>query len=266
MNTLPVFFLSHGSPMHAINAGEAGAVWQAMAAALPEPPRAVLMASAHWETNLPMLSGSATPDMIYDFGGFPEELYRIRYPAPGAPAVAQRALGLLKDAGITAAIDGCRGFDHGAWVPLRKLFPEAKVPVLQLSIQPALGTRHHFDLGRALRPLRDEGVLIVASGHLTHNLRDWMSGARAAAQGATAIAPYALEFQAWIHDRLQAADHEALFDYRQLAPHATRAHPSEEHFLPLFIALGAAGDPPRVERVFAGFEGSALAMDAYRFN
>ncbi len=268
MNALPALFISHGSPMHAINAGPAGDVWTALGQSLPAPPKAVLIATAHWETNLPMLSGSAAPEMIYDFGGFPEALYQIKYPAPGAPDVAQRGLALLKQAGITAAIDGCRGMDHGAWVPLRKLFPDANVPVVQLSVQPALGPRHHYELGRALRPLRDEGVLIVGSGHLTHNLREWMSGARAgrsAGDAPPAIAPYALEFQAWIYQHLLAGDNAALFDYRQQAPHAVRAHPREEHFLPFFTALGAAGERPNVERVFAGFEGNALAMDAYRF-
>ncbi len=268
MTAMPSIFISHGSPMHAINAGAAGEAWSALAQALPTPPKAVVIATAHWETNLPMLSGSKAPEMIYDFGGFPDALYQIKYPAPGAPEVAQRGLALLKAAGITAAIDGCRGMDHGAWVPLRKLFPQANVPVVQLSVQPALGTRHHYELGRALRSLREEGVLIVGSGHLTHNLRDWMSSARPAKDaggGEPAIAPYALEFQAWIHAHLMSGDNAALFDYRQQAPHAARAHPSEEHFLPFFIALGAAGDAPKVERVFAGFEGGALAMDAYRF-
>ena len=280
MHELPVLFISHGSPMYAINAGAAGDVWAQLGQALPAPPKAVLIATAHWETNLPMLSGSEAPEMIYDFGGFPEALYQINYPAPGAPDIAQRGLALLKEAGLTAAIDGKRGLDHGAWVPLRKLFPDANVPVVQLSVQPALGPRHHYELGRALRPLRDEGVLIVGSGHLTHNLRDWMSTARtthgaADAQAVIApyvIEPYALEFQAWIYERLRAGDHAALLDYRQRAPHAVRAHPSEEHFLPFFVALGAVGvagatgGRPAVERVFAGFEGGVLAMDAYRFS
>ena len=267
MNSLPVFFISHGSPMHAINAGAAGDVWTQLGASLAAPPKAVVIASAHWETAQPMLSGSAAPEMIYDFGGFPEALYQIKYPAPGAPAVAQRAQQLLNDAGLNAAIDTRRGMDHGAWVPLRKLFPDANVPVVQLSVQPSMAARHHYAIGRALQPLRDEGVLIVGSGHLTHNLRDWSNGARAQRDnhGATQIMPYAREFQAWVYRHLLTGDNAALFDYRQQAPHALRAHPSEEHFLPLLIALGAAGDQPTVERVFDGFEGSALAMDAYRF-
>jgi len=259
MQKLPTLFLSHGSPMHAVNAGAAGEVWAALAKKLPKP-KAVLMVTAHWESNLPMLSGNARPSMIYDFGGFPEELYKIRYPAPGAPDIAARAQQLLKDAGITAGIDGCRGFDHGTWVPLLKMYPDADVPVVQLSVQTAMSPQHHYEVGRALAPLTKEGVLIVGSGHLTHNLRDWM-----ATRGQGTRAAYAQHFQQWVYEHLASHDVNALTHYRREMPDAVRAHPTEEHFLPLFVALGAAGEDAKVERVFDGFEGNALAMDAYRF-
>ena len=259
MQKLPTFFISHGSPMHAINAGAAGDVWAALTEQLPKP-KAVLMVTAHWETNLPMLSGNVKPSMIYDFGGFPEALYIVNYPAPGAPDIAAKAQALLKGAGLTAGIDGCRGFDHGTWVPLLKIFPEADVPVVQLSVQTAMNPRHHYDVGRALAPLTKEGVLIVGSGHLTHNLRDWM-----VSRGQTAHLPYAQKFQSWVFEHLAAHDVDALIRYRQEAPEAVRAHPTEEHFLPLFVALGAAGEGAKSERVFEGYEGAALAMDAYRF-
>src|SRR5688500_19271482 len=174
--TLPVLFVSHGSPMTALEPGAAGAAWKAFARSLPAP-RAVLIASAHWETELPMLTGTPKPETIHDFGGFPQPLYALRYPAAGAPDVAAEALGLLKSAGITAGVDGCRGLDHGAWVPLMHMFPDAEVPVVQLSVQPARGAEHHIALGRAIAPLSDKGVLIVGSGHATHNLRDWRSNA-----------------------------------------------------------------------------------------
>jgi len=260
MQKLPTLFLSHGSPMHAINAGKAGEVWAALAKQLPKP-KAVLMVTAHWESNLPMLSGNPKPSMIYDFGGFPEELYKIVYPASGEPGIAARALALLKTAGITGGIDGCRGMDHGTWVPLLKMYPDADVPVVQLSVQPAMNPRHHYEVGRALAPLTREGVLIVGSGHLTHNLRDWMMS-----RGHGAKAAYALKFQDWVYQHLTAHDVDGLTRYRQDAPDAVRAHPTEEHVLPLFVTLGAAGEGAVVERVFDGFEGSALAMDAYRFN
>ena len=259
MPKLPALFLSHGSPMHAINAGKAGEKWAALAKQLPRP-KTVLMVTAHWETNLPMLSGNARPSMIYDFGGFPDELYKIVYPAPGSPDVAAKAQTLLRSAGFTAGIDGCRGLDHGTWVPLLKMYPDADVPVVQLSVQTANHPRHHYDVGRALAPLTTEGVLIVGSGHLTHNLRDWMMS-----RGQTAHAPYVKRFQRWVFDHLATHDIDALTRYRQETPDAVRAHPTEEHFMPLFVALGAAGEGAESTCVFDGFEGTALAMDAYRF-
>ncbi|TAK85154.1 MAG: dioxygenase [Betaproteobacteria bacterium] len=258
MSALPSVFISHGSPMHALEPGAAGEAWKALGRRLPAP-SAVLISSAHWETNLPMLTGSSKPETLHDFYNFPEPLYRLRYPAPGAPAVAQRAQALLKEAGFTAGIDGCRGLDHGAWAPLLYVYPDASVPVIQISVQPALGPRHHFALGKALRPLTRENVLVVGSGHMTHNLRDW-------ARGGGRPEPYAREFAEWVKERLLAHDVEALIDYRSRAPHGVRAHPTDEHFLPLFFALGAASDASRPERAFDAIDAGVLAMDAYVFN
>jgi len=257
---LPALFLSHGSPLHALDAGAAGEVWAQLAQSISAP-TAVLMVTAHWETNLPMLSGNERPAMIYDFGGFPDALYHIKYSAPGAPAVAGQALALLKLAGITAAIDDRRGFDHGTWVPLLKMYPEADVPIVQLSVQPSLGPAHHYRVGRALAALREQNVLIVGSGHLTHNLRDWFAGG-----GKLGEKNYAHEFQSWMFEHIKARDRDALLAYRDAAPHAVRAHPSEEHLLPLFVVLGAAGADYHVERKFSGFVGDVLAMDAYLFS
>ncbi len=250
-------FISHGSPMHALQPGAAGEAWKALAKRLPRP-RAILIASAHWETNLPMLTGSDKPETVHDFYNFPEPLYRLRYPAPGAPEVAKRAQSLLKDAGFTAAIDGCRGLDHGAWSPLLYMYPDADIPVVQISVQPELGPRHHVALGAALKKLAEDGVLIIGSGHMTHNLRDW-------ARGQGAPAPYAREFQAWVFDKLKAKDWETLVDYRSRSPHGVRAHPTDEHFLPLFFALGAASEKAKPERVYDAVDSGVLAMDAYLF-
>ena len=254
---LPTLFLSHGSPMHALEPGAAGDVWAALGKRLARP-RALVVASAHWETNVPMLTGNARPQTIHDFFGFPDPLYRLRYPAAGEPSIAARAAELLKAAGFTAAIDGGRGLDHGAWAPLLHMYPDADIPVVQVSVQTPLGTRHHLALGRALAPLAAEDVLLVGSGHLTHNLRDWMRG-----DGDAAPAPYAREFQSWVNARIAERDLDTLADYRASAPHGVRSHPTEEHFLPLFFALGAAGPRYRPERVFDAIEGGALAMDAY---
>jgi 4,5-DOPA dioxygenase extradiol len=256
---LPTLFLSHGSPMTALEPGAAGAAWVALARALPRP-RAVLMVSAHWDTALPMLTGNPRPETIHDFGGFPEALYRIGYPAPGDPELAQQAAALLKSAGFTAGIDGCRGLDHGAWVPLRWMYPEADVPIVQLSVQTQRGVAHHWHLGAAIAPLADDDVLIVGSGHATHNLRDWMQHQRTGAP-----MPYAAEFADWLAGRIAAHDRDALIEYREREPDAARAHPSEEHYVPLLVAYGAAGQQARAERVHQSIVGGALAMDAYAF-
>jgi 4,5-DOPA dioxygenase extradiol len=258
--TFPTLFLSHGSPMHALDAGGAGKAWRAIADSLPAP-RAILMVSAHWETSLPMLTGADSLRTIHDFGGFPEPLYRLRYDAPGSPGVADETATLLRDAGITSSINGCRGIDHGAWVPLRSMYPAVDVPVVQLSVQPGLGTAHHLQMGRALRPLLDSDVLLIGSGHVTHNLRDWMTS-----RGSAQPLPYVTAFSAWLEKTLASHDEDALLAYRELAPEATRAHPTEEHFLPLYVALGAAGARAKSRRIYAGMEGAALSMDAYRFD
>ncbi len=260
-NRFPTLFLSHGSPLYALDAGAAGTAWEAMVQRLPKP-RVIIVITAHWETNLPMLSGNAKPNMIYDFGGFPDALYQISYPAPGAPDTAALAVARLKAADITAAIDGCRGFDHGTWVPLARMFPNADIPVVQLSVQPTLGVAHAYRVGAALAALRDEGVLIVGSGHMTHNLEDWMARSPMTTEYVTA-------FQTWMLARLTANTRDDLTHYRERAPHAVRAHPTEEHLLPLFVAHGAAGamlETPSVARTFSGLEGGALALDAYRFD
>jgi 4,5-DOPA dioxygenase extradiol len=259
MARLPTVFLSHGSPMHAIDPGVAGRAWEALGRDLPRP-RAILMASAHWETSLPMLSGNPKPQTLHDFGGFPPELYALRYPAPGLPELATRAVALLKDAGVTAGVDGCRGLDHGAWVPLLHMYPAHDVPVVQVSLQPALGAAHHVAVGRALAPLAADGVLVVGSGHTTHNLRDWMAQRRRSEP-----LRYAQQFTGWVSETLATRDSDALVDWRARAPEAARAHPSDEHFLPLHVAWGAAGPAPRAQRIVEGFEAGALALDSWLF-
>ncbi len=246
--------------MQAVQPGVAGRAWAALGKALPRP-RAILIASAHWETSVPMLTGSSKPQTIHDFGGFPPELYQQRYPAPGASDVATQAVSLLKRADIAAGIDGCRGLDHGAWVPLKWMYPQHDIPVAQLSVQPELGAAHHLRLGRALAPLREDDVLIIGSGHTTHNLRDWMSNPRR-----DEPLRYVEAFSSWLHDRLQAHDADAVSAYRERAPDAVRAHPTEEHFLPLFVAWGAGGTDSPVERVVSGYEGGAMSLDSYLFD
>jgi 4,5-DOPA dioxygenase extradiol len=251
---LPTLFLSHGSPMHAIQPGAVREVWERLARDLPRP-KAILIASAHWETDVPAVTGAAKPETIHDFYGFPKPLYEIEYPAAGDPALASRSVELLKDFNATA--DPVRGLDHGAWSPLLYMYPKADVPVVQVSVQTALGAQHHVEVGRALAPLSAEGVLILGSGHMTHNLRERRDGAPA---------DYAKEFQGWVKQKIDGHDLEQLADYRRLRPDGVRAHPTDEHFLPLFVALGAAHEGYKPVRLYDGIEMGSLAMDAYRFD
>ena len=243
----------------ALEPGQAGAALTRLGRELSRP-AAILMVSAHWETARPAVSTAEKPQTIYDFGGFPAELYRLQYPAPGAPALARRVEEVLGASGVIADLDPLRGLDHGAWVPLRYLFPDADVPVTQLAIQPHLDPAHHYRVGEALRPLTQEGVLVIGSGSMTHNLREVRFDAP---KGDSAA--YVGEFQAWIQATIAANDTAALLDYRKLAPGAVRAHPTDEHLLPLFVALGAAGAGSVAKRITNEITYGVLAMDTYVF-
>ncbi len=257
---MPVLFLSHGAPSLPLEAGETGAAWQQLGA-LPPRPSAILVISAHWETHIPTVSRAVQPETIHDFGGFPEALYRLQYPAPGAPQIAEAAARALQKAGIPAQLDDERGLDHGAWVPLSIMFPRADIPVAQLSMQPEHDPAWHLALGRALRPLREQGVLIVGSGAITHNLRAVFSHPQGAA------APdWVTAFRDWIADRIKDGDLEALCAYRTLAPHAVRNHPTDEHLLPLFVALGAASRVDDARHLNQVMTYGLLAMDAWLFD
>lgn len=265
MHPFPTLFLSHGSPMHALRAGWVGAAWSHLGARLGKP-KAILVASAHWETLAPTLTGSPRPPTVHDFGGFPRALYELRYPAPGEPALARRAVELLAAGGIEARTDERRGLDHGAWVPLRYMYPSADVPVVQLSVQSHLPAQHSIDTGRLLAPLTREGVLIVGSGHMTHNLRDWFGiGPRHGMQPTrTAPAAYVRDFNTWVDAALRD-DGQHIAAWKEEAPHALRAHPTDEHFLPLPLAYAAAGPRPSIEHIDLGTDSEVLAMDAYLF-
>jgi len=256
--TLPVYFVSHGAPTLALDKTNPTYQFFSQLGSSLGKPAAVLVVSAHWEADKPNLGAVARPETIHDFYGFPEPLYQLRYPAPGDPALARRAAQLLDDSGMSASLDAQRGLDHGAWVPLMLMYPQADVPVVQLSVQVAEGPRHHLALGQALRALRDEGVLIFCSGSLTHNLRE-----AELSSTATTLPTWVEEFRGWVKSAIEQDRREDLLEYESRAPHAQRNHPRDEHFLPLFVALGAAD---RGERVHADAAYRTLAMDAYRFD
>lgn len=252
MNRAPALFVSHGSPMFAVEPGQLGPRLAGLGKRLGEA-RAILVVSPHWQTRGVRVSVGAEPATIHDFGGFPDALYRLRYPAAGAPEFARKAAALLGKAGFIVDEEE-RGFDHGAWVPLLHLRPLADIPVFQVSMPHDLDAKGALQLGAALRPLRDEGVVIVGSGSMTHNLLEFLRGA----QDGT----YAGEFAAWVRDKVSGRDTDALLDYRAIAPHAARAHPTEEHFLPLLVAIGAANHDEPLEVVDGGVDG-VLSMDSY---
>lgn len=261
MSPLPTIFVSHGSPMLALQDSPARRFLMGLGASLPRP-KAIVMVSAHWETGGgPAVSLAAQPETIHDFGGFPQALFDIRYQAPGAPDVAEHAATLFEAAGIPVGRSAQRGLDHGAWVPLSLMYPDADLPVLQISLVRGASPAAHVQLGRALARLRHEGVLVIGSGSLTHNLHEFRG------QPVDAPAPgWVSEFGHWMRERLEANDQAALMDYRKLAPSAGRNHPSEEHLLPLFVAMGAAGDQAKARLLHASIEHGVLAMDAYSFN
>jgi 4,5-DOPA dioxygenase extradiol len=253
----PSVFVSHGAPSLALDEDETAAFLRRLGAELGRP-RAVLCVSAHWETDVVTLSAAERPETIHDFGGFGEELHRVRYDAPGAPDVAARAAELLKGSGVEARLSPTRGLDHGAWVPLSLMYPQRDVPVTQLSVLRRGDGAAHFQIGRALAPLRREGVLILGSGGAVHNL----SGLR----GDKLTPEWAAGFDAWLERKIEAGSVEGLLDYRNLAPHARLAHPTEEHLLPLFVALGAGGgDNPRGQSLHRGWTHGSLSMNAYLF-
>lgn len=257
MKNAPSLFVSHGAPTFALDPGLLGPKLVQLGEQLPQL-AAVAVVSAHWQSAAVQVMHTAVPETLHDFGGFPQALYRLRYPAPGAPRLASDTAALLEAAGIEASLDERRGFDHGAWVPLLYLLPKAQVPVYQISMPFDLDAPGALRLGRALRPLRQRGVLVMGSGSLTHNLREIGLTDPQATQ-------YAAEFTAWIRAQVLTKDLQALAEYRRRAPHAARAHPTEEHFLPLLVALGASGDADAVTVLEGGITYGVLSMESYAF-
>lgn len=264
---LPSLFLSHGSPMVGLQPGAAGAFMKALGPRLVERwgrPRAILAVSAHTLARQPRLLAAARHAAVHDFGGFDPRLYELRYDVAGAPALAATAAGLIEAAGMRAVLDGDgSGLDHGLWIPLRYLFPEADIAVLPLAFSPRATPADLFALGQALAPLRGDGVLVMASGGITHNLRLFFDGPPAAVDAPEIEASRA--FRDWVWQRSRSPDWPALFDYRAQAPQAVAMHPTDEHWLPWYVAAGAGGVEATPQRIFDGVMHGVLGMDAYAF-
>jgi 4,5-DOPA dioxygenase extradiol len=263
--TQPSLFVSHGSPTLPLTDAPAKRFLGELGADIIRRhgrPGSILVASAHWETETPEISAPARNETIHDFYGFPPALYEMRYPAPGAPGLAARAATLLAQAGMAARIDPARGLDHGAWVPLRLMFPDADIPVAQISLQSHLGPAHHLRLGRALAALREQGVLIVGSGSFTHDLSEFRTyrGVLDAPEPA-----WVTGFADWFDAALAGGRIEELLAYRRLAPFGAKNHPTEEHLLPLYVALGAGGEGASIGHLHASVTHAILRMDVYSF-
>lgn len=265
MTRLPTLFVSHGAPTIMIEDGpgrrflaELGRRYEAEHGR----PRAILCITAHWDTDRPAVGAARQAETIHDFYGFPPELYRLRYPAPGAPDLAVEAAALMRQAGLDAVVDPGAGLDHGVWVPLMLMWPDADIPVVPMAVQPGQSPAHHRATGLALAPLAERGVLIIGSGGATHNLRDVMVRRQ---RGDDGTPPWAVAFEQWMQDHLISGDAAALDDYRRQAPGAVQAHPQDEHLLPVFTAFGAAGTGARATPLYRGFELGSLSLAAWQF-
>lgn len=257
MTTIPSLFISHGAPTFAIEPGLAGAQLRALGQVLAKP-RAIVVVSPHWMTQGVAITATDRPETVHDFGGFPRELYALQYQAPGSPEVAARVQQQLQSQCIPARLDARRGLDHGAWVPLLHLYPDADIPVIQVSLPYDTDEAKAFALGQALAPLGQEGVLVIGSGSLTHNLYEFRSGEVEAAS-------YAQEFSAWVRQAVLDGDTARLLQTLAAAPHAARAHPTTEHFLPLLVAAGSASTASLVTVLDGGIRHGVLAMESYVF-
>lgn len=257
--SIPALFVSHGAPTVIMDESPVRTFLSKLADTV-EKPKQILAVSAHWETAEPAVSSAQQPETIYDFYGFPDALYQMTYPAPGAPDLAEKTAELLNDAGLGPVTSEDRGLDHGAWVPLKLGWPAADIPVTQLSIQPHKDPAWHYKLGEALRPLRDENVLILASGNLTHNLRAFRGH-----KIDDAPEPWASAFDEWASWAIAEGRTEDLLAYRARAPEAVRNHPTDEHLLPLYVAMGAGSPDQTGRHLHKSYTYGVLAMDAFAF-
>ena len=255
-----ILFVPHGAPTFALHPGAAGAAMSDMVHKL-SPPRAIVVVSPHWDTHIPTVSMAPQLETIHDFYGFPDALYKIQYPAIGCPELALEVATVLRNAGMKVDDSSQHGLDHGAWQPLRQMFPDADVPIVPLSMQTHAGPEHALRVGQALSVLTEKNIWVIASGNITHNLRDWQVAASTTGE----TPAYVHRFADWVNAKLQTNDVNALLNYRQDCADGRQAHPSEDHLLPLFVALGAAGVGAKPQAFYRGVSDYVIAMDGYAF-
>ncbi|WP_223671175.1 dioxygenase family protein [Kangiella shandongensis] len=258
--TMPALFLSHGSPMLAVENNSTTQFFQSLGDNLNKP-RAIIVLSAHFDlADSVQITSSNSLETIHDFYGFAEELYQLQYPAHGAPILSQQIADTLLRDELNVSLNLKRGLDHGAWIPLMWLYPEADIPVIQMSIDSTRGTHYHYRLGQELKHLRQQGVLLIGSGGITHNLRAFFTASSDSSYGAKAEA-----FSEWIAQQLSLGQHDNLLNYKQLAPHANFNHPTAEHLYPLFVTLGATEMDEPIKRIHQAMDHQVLSLDAYQF-
>jgi len=256
---LPTIFVSHGAPNMVLQDVPARHFLENLAASLPRP-RAIVAVTAHWETRQASVGAALHPKTIYDFGRFDDRLFQMTYPAPGAPDLAAEISDMICAAGLESRVDPTRGYDHGIWTPLMLMYPQADIPVVPMSVQPAYGPAHHLALGRAIADLRAKDVLVLASGSFTHDL------GRFRGQPVDSQTPADVtEFADWFDAALLEGRTQDLLTYRTRAPYAVQNHPTEEHLLPLYVALGAAGPDAKAHHLHKSSTYGMLRMDAYSF-
>ena len=261
---MPTLFVSHGGPNIVTDPSEVRDYLTDLSSMVGRP-KAIVIASAHFETDGAVVVTDPAPEMIYDFGGFAPELYEMVYPAPGEPELAMRIAHMIADAGIETRVAPKRGYDHGAWTVMKLAFPEADIPIVQVSIDPNRDASYHYALGRALAPLREEGVLIVGSGHITHNLRAVFGVMRGGHEPDPAMSKAVAAFTDWFAGEFAEDDREAILDWKARAPFVRENHPTDEHLMPLFFAYGAAGDKARPERAHDSRQFGFFAFDSWLF-
>lgn len=262
--TAPALFVSHGGPNIMTDPSEA----RDFLAGLGETagtPRAIVLMSAHFETDGPVVVTDPAPGMIYDFGGFAPELYQMVYPAPGEPELAMRIAHMMADEGLPVRLAPKRGYDHGAWTTMMLAFPQADIPIVQVSIDPNRDAWYHYEVGRILSPLREEGIMLVGSGHITHNLRAVFGAMRGGMPADPAMAGKVEAFTSWFADAFAKGDKDAILHWRDKAPHVRENHPTDEHLMPLFFAYGAGGEGAKAERIHASRQFGFFAFDAWKF-
>ncbi|GKU88889.1 hypothetical protein SLEP1_g3101 [Rubroshorea leprosula] len=262
MGLKETFYISHGSPTLCIDetipARHFLKSWKEKV--YGERPKSILVVSGHWDTDVPAVNTVDTHDTIYDFYGFPDAMYKLKYPAPGAPVLAKRVKELLMASGFKRVVeDRKRGLDHGAWVPLMLMYPEADIPVCQLSVQSEKDGTYHYHMGKALAPLREEGVLIIGSGSTTHNLRTLQFNS-------TSVAPWAQAFDTWLRDALLEGRYDDVNQFQEKAPNARMAHPWPDHFYPLHVAMGAAGEKSKAKLIHESWGLGTLSYASYQFS